>query len=154
MDIIVNESDRFKKLKSRTKHCVCKYCGGTLSIKRLIFSQFDDARIELYCKSCNRIEFGVEQPVYQSARFFVEETNFNAFHDLDDNDMTKQMTIAKVAEIMTWQNKNLGFQDDDGFKVPVHTDAKFIGECLVLTGDEIDQLEDVEHIEEQDVIRS
>ena len=100
---------RVDMLKKRTKRCVCKYCGG--------------------------IEFGVEKEIYDSAKYFVENSRFNCYPDLDDSENTKQMTIAKVCEIMSWENQNLGFLNSDGFVVPIHANENFVGECVTL-GDE------------------
>lgn len=65
---------RLDVLKKRAKRCVCKYCGGELKLRRIIFSSFEDARVEIFCKDCERIEYGVEPQIYQSAKFFVEST--------------------------------------------------------------------------------
>ena len=39
---------RLDMLKKRTKRCVCKYCGGRLKLRRIIFSDYEDARIEIF----------------------------------------------------------------------------------------------------------
>lgn len=134
---------RVPMLKSRAKRCVCKYCGGRLRLRRIIFSSYEEARVEMFCNSCDRIEFGVEPEIYQSARFFVENSRFNAFPDLDDNERTKQMTIAKVCEIMTWQDQNLGFINDDGFVVPLNRNENFIGECITLSDKDLPEDDEV-----------
>lgn len=61
-------------LKKRTKRCVCKYCGGKLKLRRIIFSEYEDARIEIFCSQCDRIEFGVEPEISRSAEYFVENS--------------------------------------------------------------------------------
>lgn len=129
---------RLEMLKKRTKRCVCKYCGGRLKLRRIIFSDNEDARVEIFCRDCERIEFGVEPEIYQSAKFFVENSKFNCFPDLDDNERTKQMTISKVCEIMAWQDQNLGFLDGEGFKVPLHITEDGIGECVTFTEDDLE----------------
>lgn len=128
---------RLNVLKKRANRCVCKYCGGKLKLRRIIFSEFEDARIEIFCSSCDRIEFGVEPAIYNSAKFFVENSKFNCYPDMDNNDLTKQMTIAKVAEIMAWENQNLGFLTEDGFAVPINMNENFIGECITLSEDDL-----------------
>lgn len=133
---------RLAMLKKRTKRCVCKYCGGKLKLRRIIFSDYEDARIEIFCNDCDRIEFGVEPAIYSSAKFFVENSKFNCYPDMDDNVMTKQMSIAKVAEIMAWENQNLGFLNGDGFIVPLKVNENFIGECITISEDDLS--EDVE----------
>jgi len=142
-DIINYKSEkRMDMLKKRTKRCICKYCGGKLKLRRIIFSEFEDARIELFCNDCDRIEFGVEPAIYSSAKFFVENSKFNCYPDMDDNQQTKQMTIAKVCEIMAWENQNLGFLSSDGFTVPLNLNESFMGECITLSDDDLN--DDVE----------
>ena len=40
---------------------------------------------------------------------------FNYFNQLEENEQTRKMTIAKVCDIMAWENKTLGFLNNDGF---------------------------------------
>lgn len=129
---------RLTMLKKRIKRCVCKYCGGDLHLKRIIFTDYEDARIEIFCENCGRIEFGVEPEIYLSAKFFVEESGFNCFADLDDNERTKQMSIAKVCEIMSWQDLNIGIMDKEGFKVPLDMNENFLGQCITLKERDLD----------------
>ena len=127
-----SQKSRIEELKARTKRCCCKYCGGELEVKRIIYSEYENARIEIFCKNCERVEYGVEKEIYQSAEFFVEEMAFNHYPDLDDNQRRKQMNIAKVCEIMAWENRHMGFLDTDGFTVPVKMNPDVIGNCIVL----------------------
>ena len=133
---------RTKMLKARTRRCVCKYCGSRLRLKQLTFSEYDEARIEIFCKNCDRIEFGVEQEIYESAKYFVEQMEFNYYPDLDDTEQTERMNIAKVCEIMAWQDKMLGFLNKDGFSIPVQKTA-FMGECLLLTDEALENMESI-----------
>ena len=125
-------------MKHRIKRCRCKYCGGTLKLRRIIFSDYEDSRIEIYCNSCDRIEYGVEPEIYASAKFFVENSGFNCYPNLDASENTKQMTISKVCEIMAWQNQNLGIMNENGFKVELDLNENFVGECITLTDDDLD----------------
>ena len=133
---------RTEMLKARTRRCVCKYCGSRLRLKQLTFSEYDEARIEIFCKNCDRIEFGVEQEIYESAKYFVEQMEFNYYPDLDDTEQTERMNIAKVCEIMAWQDKMLGFLNKDGFSIPVQKTA-FMGECLLLTDEALENMESI-----------
>lgn len=128
---------RLSMLKDRTKRCVCKYCGGHLRLKQITFSQYDDARIEIFCEDCDRLEFGVEPEIYASAQFFVEETGFNCYPDLDDSGKTKQMTIAKVSDIITWQNQNIGILTPQGYQIPLQLNERFIGECTTYSEEDL-----------------
>ena len=128
---------RLDMLKDRARRCVCKYCGGPLRLKRIIFSDYEDARVEIFCEGCDRIEFGTEPQIYRNARYFVDELHFNCYPDLDVNERSRQLNIAKVCEIMAWGDQNLGLLDECGFTVPVQTRAA-IGECLIFTDDDLD----------------
>ena len=127
-----SQKSRIEELKARTKRCCCKFCGGELEVKRIIYSEYENARIEIFCKNCERVEYGVEKEIYQSAEFFVDEMEFNHYPDLDDNQRRKQMNVAKVCEIMAWENRNMGFIDANGFTVPVKMNPDVIGNCIVL----------------------
>lgn len=126
---------RTEMLKERTKRCVCKYCGGQLKLRQILFSKYDEARIEIFCQDCDRIEFGVEPEIYHNAKFFVDETNFNCYRDLDDNEKTKQMTVAKVCEIINWQNQNIGILTPNGYNIPLKPNEQYIGECVTFSED-------------------
>ncbi len=135
---------RLNSLKRRTKRCVCKYCGGTLKLRQIAFSEYEDARVEIFCSECNRIEFGVEREIYSSAKFFVENSRFNCYPDMDNSETTKQMTIAKVCEIMAWENQNLGFLTADGFTTPIHANENFVGDCITLSDKDLEENDNLE----------
>lgn len=130
---------RMEMLKARAKRCVCKYCGGQLRLRRITFSQYEEGRIEIFCRDCDRIEFGVEPEIYGSAKYFVEETGFNCYPDLADNEKTKQMSMAKVCEILTWGNQNIGILTSKGFNIPLNMNRCFVGECVIFTEDDLEQ---------------
>lgn len=45
---IANQSQkRMELLKQRAKRCVCKYCGGPLKVRQILFSRYDDARVRM-----------------------------------------------------------------------------------------------------------
>ena len=70
----------------------------------------------------------------------MEHYDFNWYTYLDENAQTKQMTIAKICDILSWQNKFLGFMDQDGFKVPVHIDKEQLSSGVTLSDAEVDEL--------------
>ena len=126
---------RIETLKKRKKRCVCKYCGHPLIIKRIIFSDIKDARVELYCESCERIEYGIEPEIYQSACNFVDNLDVDFYDALDDNENRRQMNIAKVCEIMAWGFRNTGLLNADGFTVPLDMKDGTWEECMVIEND-------------------
>lgn len=128
---------RIETLKKRTRRCVCKYCGGPLSLRRIIFHDVEDVRVEIYCDNCARIEFGVEPEIYLSARNFVDNLEFDCYEGLDANEKKRQMNIAKVSEILSWGCKNMGLLNQEGFQVPLQMKASDWAACLVLSSEEI-----------------
>lgn len=137
---IYMKKNRVEALKYRAEHCCCKYCGSPLELRRIVFSDFEDARIELFCTSCDRIEYGVEEEIYQSASYFVDTLKFNHFPELSQNEQTRKMNIAKVCDIMSWMCQNLGFANEHGFQVPIKMNRAILGETLILTEEELNEL--------------
>lgn len=132
--------ERMEILKGRASRCCCKFCGSSLELRRVVFSSFEEARVELFCPECNRIEYGVEPEVFRSAQYFVDTLKFNHFPELSPNEQTRKMNIAKVCDIMSWACKNLGFASDKGFVVPVTMETHLTGEALIMTEDELNVL--------------
>ena len=134
---MLTPQDRIDTLKKRTKRCCCKYCGSSLEIRRVIYGKIEDARVEIFCSRCGRIEYGVEPELYRAARYFVEELHYNAYPDLDLTERTKQMSIAKVSEIMAWCCENLGLIDENGFQVSLALKEDLLDEILIIDADDL-----------------
>lgn len=110
---------RSDDMKVREKRCCCKHCGGPLEIRVIIFNKYGGAGAELFCPSCEKIEFGTEPEIYQAAKTFVDELGFNHFNDLEENDRTYKLNIAKVCDILSWGCKNWGILGKKGMKIPL-----------------------------------
>lgn len=119
-----HSEERLKMIAKRAKRCVCKYCGEKLNLQRIMFHDIKEARSEIYCKNCGKIEFGVEPEIYQCAQSFVDQCGYDHFPEFDDNEKKRQMNIAKTCEIMDWCCKELGILTQDGFKAefPISVD--------------------------------
>lgn len=128
---------RIETLKARKKRCICKYCGGALTIKRIMFSDIKDARVELYCDNCERIEYGIEPEIYQSACNFVDNLDVDFYDTMDNNENKRQMNIARVCEIMAWGYRNIGLLNADGFTVDLKMNNKAWEECMIIENDQI-----------------
>ena len=105
-----------EEIERRAARCVCKYCGQPLTVQFILFNKYGGQGRELYCKACSRIEFGVEPEVYALAERFVDELEFNYFHDMEEDATARQLNIAKVGEIMTWTLLKLGGLTADGLQ--------------------------------------
>lgn len=137
MEDLYHAENRLDALKQRATRCCCKYCGQPLTLKRIMFSDVTDARIEIYCEHCERIEYGIEPEIYQSAKNFVENLEFNYYTELDQNEKTHRMNIAKVAEIIAWGYRSSGLLDDTGFKVAITPANRALDQCLIITETEL-----------------
>ena len=127
---------RLQELRERTARCCCRFCGSSLEIRKIVFTGYD-SRIEVFCSECDQIEYGTEPELYLSAKYFVETMGFNYYPDLDDNVQTRKMNIAKVCDIMAWQNKHMGFLNADGFAVPINLNSSILGNMLVMDEDDL-----------------
>lgn len=128
----LHEAERVERLKKRAEYCVCKYCGEPLRLRQIVFSDVNDAKIELYCNHCEKIEYGVEKEIYLSAENFVDQLEFDYYEGMDDNEKKRQMNIAKVCEIIGWSCKHLGIIDEEGFTLPLDVHPDGADECLVM----------------------
>lgn len=151
MEINNASTKRLNELRERTARCCCRFCGSPLEIRKIVFTGYD-SRIEVFCSECNQIEYGTEPELYLSAKYFVETMGFNYYPDLDDNVQTKKMNIAKVCDIMAWQNKHMGFLKADGFAVPVELNPSILGNMLVMDEDELQERLDEQQMLVQNVV--
>ena len=137
MNLEQNQAGRLVMLKDRINHCVCKYCGGRLDLKQVAFAMSVEARAEIFCPCCNRVEFGVEKEIYDSAKGFVEATDFNSYPDKDDNGVTRRMTVGKVCEIMQWHDRQIGILSHTGYRIDLSKGLRLDGDSLILTNEDM-----------------
>lgn len=136
---IVSE-ERLEELKQRSKRCVCKYCGGNLKVRLIDFGEIATANMEIFCEKCDKIEYGVEPEVYKNAVYFVDNIGFSYNNEEIDNEVMRRFNIAKVCDIISWHEKQIGILDQNGYKVDLHYDETeldcadgsmvFLGESL------------------------
>lgn len=133
-------SPRIERLKHRSKSCCCRYCGGDLNVRQLFFQTDASSRIELYCDSCEKIEYGVEKELYLAAEAYVDATGFNAFPDAVEGERRRQMNIAKASGIASWMLRWLGLTDEEGFTVPVSTSGMNLDAMTTVDDDALEAL--------------
>ena len=119
-------------LRKRAKRCCCKYCGGTLEVRKLTYSNCDIARLELFCSLCGRIEFGIEKEIFQRAAFFVAETGFDYYPELFQGVQKEQMNTAKICEIAGWMLKSLNLLQETGFTCNPITRTETYGDGYII----------------------
>ena len=129
---------RIENLKSRANRCVCKYCGSPLSLRQIVFSDIEEVRVEIFCKQCDRIEYGIEPELYSTACDFVDHLQFRFYDTTEDDEVSRQMNIGKVCEILAWNFKNMGLLNQNGLQIVMEKQKYALSECVVLEADAID----------------
>lgn len=128
---------RLEDLKWRVKNCRCRYCGAPLKLRRILYGNNPEGRVEIFCTECDRIEYGVDPEIYAVSKYFVEEFNFNIFPNNDVSEKTKQMNIAKICDIIAWGCKNMGILSARGFNVPLDLTKSILGEDVIFHDDDL-----------------
>lgn len=116
--------NRAEDLIYRAEHCVCKQCGGPLEIRMIVYNKYGGSGTELYCPTCKKIEYGTEPAIYQAAKTFVDNTGFHHYLDLEENERTYLLNIAKVCEVLSWGAKYWGILDKKGFRIDLELPVK------------------------------
>lgn len=142
------DNERLEELKVRTKNCCCRYCGGDLKLRRILYGLADGGRVEIFCDDCDRIEYGVNKEIYHVAKYFEDEFQLNLYPENDDSLQTYQMNVAKICDIIAWGCKNLGLLDERGFKVPVDISGSILGEEVVLYDMDLDEEVEIQDMDE------
>lgn len=134
------KSVRLNKLRNRSKRCVCRYCGNTLSLRKITYAAYDEAKIEIYCEHCNRIERGVEPEIYKVAEYFVDEMMFDHYPNMDESIQKHRMNVAIVSDIIFWSLTNMNLLNSDGFQVPLEMNLETLGESFLISKTELNQM--------------
>ena len=131
------DGQRKKELRERVNRCCCSYCGSSLVLRRITAGVADEGRNEIFCPSCNRIEYGIEPEIFRAAQYYVQTLRFDYYPDLDDSERKDRMNVAKVNEMMQWGLKNLGLLVAEGFAAPLHMDEALVGQDLLIAEHEL-----------------
>ena len=134
------QSSRLNDVRKRAKRCVCKYCGGELSLRKITYAAYDEAKIEVYCEHCGRIEYGVEPEIYKLAAYYIDALRYDHYPNLDDSEQKRRMNIAVISDILSWGFKNTKLLDADGFTIDVAVDEDMLGEAITISDTELDAL--------------
>lgn len=134
------QGERVKRLRKRAERCTCKYCGGKLGLRKITYSAYDEAKIEIYCNSCDRIEYGTEPIIYKMAEYYMETFQFDYYPELDDSTNKSRMNNAVLCDIMGWSFKNAGLLAEDGFTVPMTVDEDILGEVTIFDENDLSAL--------------
>ena len=108
-----------EKAKKRAQRCVCKACGHPLEAKIVVYNHYGGSGVELYCASCQKIEYGTEPEIYRIAKSFVDSVEFDYFTDMEEGERHYQLNISKVCELLGWVYKKTNMLDANGIKEEV-----------------------------------
>ena len=136
---VKDETQRIQDLRERSAHCVCKFCGNVLSLRKITYAAYNEAKIELYCEHCGRIEYGVEKEIYQLSEYFVDELSYDHYPNIDPSVNKKRMNVAIIGDVITWAFKNTGLLDEKGFKVPLMMESGILGEASLILDSELER---------------
>ena len=131
------QNERIAELRQRAFRCVCRYCGEKLSLRKITYAAYDEAKIEVYCEKCERIEYGVEPEIYKVAEYFVDEIGYDHYPSIDASVRKKRMNIAIICDIISWGFKNTGLLDKEGFKTALDLNAGVLGEALFISNTQL-----------------
>lgn len=126
------DSTRLRHIRKRASRCVCKYCGQVLSLRKITYATYDETKIEVYCDSCHRIEYGAEPEIYKIASYYIDALRYDHYPGLDNSERKRRMNIAVICDILTWGFKNAGLLGEDGFESPIHIDEDMLGQALTI----------------------
>lgn len=127
------KDERLQEIYQRASRCVCRYCGQELSLRKITYAAYDEAKIELYCEQCNRIEYGVEPEIYMVAKYFVDELGYDHYANIDNSLRKTRMNIAIICDIISWGFKNTGLLKKDGFTAKLDLESGILGEATYLS---------------------
>ncbi|MBP3625822.1 MAG: hypothetical protein J6J05_08350 [Peptococcaceae bacterium] len=134
------QSVRIQELRDRAARCRCRYCGHPLTLRKITYAAYDEAKIELFCEQCNRIESGAEPEIYKIAEYYVDAMKYDHFPNLDNSFRKRRMNISIICDILTWGFKNSGLLDKDGFNVALNLDEDLMGEAFSLSDSYLESL--------------
>ena len=137
MDPLFYSENRLKILKGRAARCRCKYCGGRLEIRQIVFNSFEEARVEIFCADCDRIEYGVEPEIYEQAQYIVDELRFGETAVGGEDEMARRMQVAKVCDILAWGAKHWGILDEEGFTITIAPAEKLFPYGVILEDEDL-----------------
>ena len=134
------QSIRIQELRDRAARCRCRYCGNPLTLRKITYAAYDEAKIELFCEHCNRIESGAEPEIYKIAEYYVDAMKYDHYPNLDNSFRKRRMNISIICDILTWGFKNSGLLGKDGFNVPLNLDEDLMGEAFSLSDSYLESL--------------
>ena len=139
MDPLFYSEDRLRTLKGRLERCQCKYCGGQLELRQIVFNSYAEARVEIFCQGCDRIEYGVEREIYENACYFVDELRYREPSGGYDDEKDRRQQIAKVCDILSWGARHWGILTDEGFAIDIRPSGRQLSNGVILEDGDLDE---------------
>lgn len=106
-------------------------------MRKITYAAYDEAKIEMYCSHCDRMEYGVEPIIYKMAEYYAEEIQFDYYPEMDESESKHRMNISTLCDIMNWALKNTGLLEESGFTVPIGVNPEILGEASIYSREEL-----------------
>lgn len=135
------KSLRLKELEERAARCCCRYCGKPLTLRKITYAAYDEAKIEIFCEHCNRIEAGAEPEIYKLAAYYIDDLQYDHYPNLDNSERKRRMNIALVCDILTWGFKNSGLLNKNGFNFPITLEEDVMNDAFSISDAYFNSLE-------------
>ena len=132
---------RINEMRKRASRCVCRYCGNPLTLRKLTYAAYDEAKIEIYCEHCDRIEYGTEPEIYKIAKYYVNKMGFDHYLYMDESVRKNQMNISMICSILEWGYKSIEILEKDGFNIEIHFDENKISDVVSFTNTILENLQ-------------
>ena len=103
-----------EKAAKRASRCVCKMCGTPIETKIVVYNKYGGSGVELYCPHCGCIEYGTEKEIYQIAKDFVDNLEFDYFTEMEEGQRRYELNISKICEVLSWIYRKNGILGKNG----------------------------------------
>lgn len=139
-----DDGEQLAYLRSRASRCVCRYCGNKLSLRKITYAAYDEAKIETYCEHCERLECGTEPEIWKLAAHYVDNMKYDHFPNFDDSAAKRRMNIATVCDVFSWAYKCADILSDQGFKSDIEINFNDLEGNLLISDTALNLLEEGE----------
>lgn len=139
-----DDSEQIVYLRSRAGRCVCRYCGQKLSLRKITYAAYDEAKIETYCEHCERLENGTEPEIWKLAAQYVDNMKYDHFPNFDDSIAKRRMNIATICDVFSWAYRCVGILSDKGFKDGIEINFNDLEGNLLISDTALSLLEEGE----------
>lgn len=134
------QSTRTKMLQKRSERCICKYCGGELEVRSIVFNDIVEQERNFIVSIVIGLNLGQKKKFIKMRNILWKKWITIVSQIQTIQKQLGQMSVAKVCDIMNWIITHLGFVNEDGFCVPVNSDRYMLGKNILLTDEDLAEI--------------